>query len=260
MLTIKANGEELAYERAGSGPPLILVHSLGTGAWLWKDQIEKWKADFDVIAFDARGHGSSTNRGGVTMRAIAGDILAALEKLEVGPAHFLGISMGGLICARIYEEAPDRVLSLVIADSFPTLGEAGMDRVKALEQTIGPITRCEEGRVDGVGTSGEATPRGQEARRARRRAGMGKGSDRQTVGAVFTEDVVGCLAAVKVPALVVVGENDNRTPPAASRKIVEIVGHADFALVPASAHLANLDNPDGFHAAVDPFLRRQLES
>ena len=99
---------------------------------------------FDVIAFDARGHGSSSNRGGFTIRAVAGDIVAALEALGVGPARFLGISMGGLICARIPEMAPEHRPD---GDRrcFASLGEKGPEKVEALEEVICAKTIADTG-------------------------------------------------------------------------------------------------------------------
>lgn len=257
MNTIEVNGETLAYERAGQGPVLVLVHSLGTGAWLWREQIARWKADFDVIAFDTRGHGGSTNNGGFTVKAVAKDIATALDKLGVSRAHLLGISMGGLICARIHELAPERVASLVIADSFPTLGEAGPQRVAVLEDTIGALTIAEYGEQYARETILPATPAAHGDELAASIAAMEKENYLQTVRSIFTEDVVECLKAVRVPSLVVVGEKDQRTPPAANEKIAGLLEGSEYHVIPDAAHLANLDNPAGFHAVVDPFLMQR---
>ena len=66
MPEISVNGETIHYERAGQGPTLAMLHSLGTNSYLWKEQIERWQDKFTCVAFDARGHGRSTNNGGAT--------------------------------------------------------------------------------------------------------------------------------------------------------------------------------------------------
>ena len=60
MPEISVNGETIHYERAGQGPTLAMLHSLGTNSYLWKEQIERWQDKFTCVAFDARGHGRST--------------------------------------------------------------------------------------------------------------------------------------------------------------------------------------------------------
>jgi len=257
MPTIDVNGETIAYQRAGSGTPLVLVHSLGTASWLWREQMERWQDRFDVIAFDARGHGASSHRGGFTLADVAADIVAALQALGVGPACFLGISMGGQICARIHQSAPDRVLRLVIADSFATLGDKGPERVSALEATIGGMTIAGYGEQYADETILPGTDRRHRDALAASIGGMEKDSYLQAVRSVFTGDVVEALRGVTVPTLVVGGEAEQRTPVAANRTVADLVPGARFEIIPNAAHLANLDNPRGFHDIVHPFLVEQ---
>ncbi|HBC08526.1 MAG TPA: hypothetical protein DC046_13235, partial [Rhodospirillaceae bacterium] len=98
MPTISVNGETLHYRQAGSGPTLLMLHSLGTNGYLWEGQIAALQDRFTCVALDARGHGRSSNRGGVTMQAVAEDAHALLTELGLLPAHIMGISMGGLQC------------------------------------------------------------------------------------------------------------------------------------------------------------------
>ncbi len=86
MALIELNGESLGYDRAGAGEKLLLIHSLGTAAWMWREQIRRWSSSFDVIAVDARGHGRSSRRGGFTVRNVASDLAAVLEAFGRTPA------------------------------------------------------------------------------------------------------------------------------------------------------------------------------
>lgn len=254
MPTIDANGETLHYVRRGSGKPLVLVHSLGTAAWLWDAEIDHWSKRFDVIAFDTRGHGASSHNGTVTTRAIAADLRDALAALGITSAHFLGISMGGLIITRLYELDPSLFRTLVIADSFHTQGEAGHQRVGALTEKLNGMSMAEYGQVYADETLLPETSRDVHAKLAKGIGETPKDAYIETIRSIFTEDISAPLKTIGVPVLVVVGEKDNRTPPRLSEAIVGLVAGAEYRVVPDAAHLANLDNPAGFRAAVDPFL------
>lgn len=260
MPTIQVNGETIHYERDGDGPPLVLVHSLGTSTNLWSAQVAHWAPKFACVAIDARGHGASTNRGGVTMANVAADIHAALDQLGLLPAHFLGISMGGLIIARLHERDPAALASAVIADSFHTLGEMGPERVAFLEDRIASVDMEEYGRMYARETLLPDTAEEERTALAAAIARVEKESYLQTARSVFTEDVTSCMEAMDLPVRVVCGDKDDRTPPALSERIAELIPGADLIMVENAAHLANLDNPAGFHAAIDPFLAAQLES
>ena len=85
MQRIGVNGEQLAYERAGSGTPLILIHSLGTGAWLWEQEIRRWSARFDVLALDGYNWGGGTPQFG-GWRTFRGIFRKAMRRIgRLGP-------------------------------------------------------------------------------------------------------------------------------------------------------------------------------
>lgn len=257
MPQLSVNGETLHYARAGSGPPLLLIHSLGTGAWMWRDDMARWSDRFDVIAFDARGHGGSTRNGSVTVRTIADDLAAALKQLGVGPVHVVAISMGGPIASHLVAEAPDSVASLVIADSFARQGEAGQTRVTGLQEVLKTTPMDDYARTYAEGTMHRDAERRHFDALVASVAAIDKDAYLELARSVFTADVADLMAGIAVPVRVVVGAEDTRTPPALSEEIVRLIPGAELAVVERAAHLANLDNPDGFHAAVDPFLDRQ---
>lgn len=256
MPTIDVNGETIHYRRAGTGPTLAFLHSLGTNSYLWEHQIARWQDRFTCVAFDGRGHGRSSNNGGATMQAMAEDAHAALKALGLLPAHLIGISMGGLQCARFHAVAPADVRSIVYADSFAFLGEAGPARVAALEQKVRSMS-MQDYAVDYMTTTLlPATPQADKDALVAAIAGMTADNYIETVKSVFTEDVREYLKAIRCPTHVVVGAKDERTPVAAAESVRALVPGATMKIIPDAAHLANIDNPDGFHAAVEPFLNQ----
>lgn len=256
MPEITVNGETLHYERQGNGPTLVMFHSLGTNSYLWAEQIAFWKDRFTCIAFDARGHGRSTNNGGVTMKNVASDVHAALSELGLLPVVLMGISMGGLQCARFHELDPAAVRAIVYADSFATLGEAGEERVAYLEETLRSISMDEYAAGYTADTLLPATPEADKQALTAAIAGVKADDYMQTARSVFTEDVREALKAIDKPMCIVVGEEDQRTPLAASQSVNALVAGSTLAVIPAAAHLANIDNPEGFRAATEPFLSR----
>lgn len=256
MPEISVNGETIHFERAGNGPTLAMLHSLGTNSYLWEEQIARWQDRFTCVAFDARGHGRSTNNGGATMQAIAEDAHAALKEMGLLPAVIMGISMGGLQCARFHALAPDDVLGIVYADSFAYLGEAGPARVKDMEEKIGGMSMEEYAAAYTADTLLPATAEAHHAALRRSISGMTAEDYLDTVRSVFTEDVREQLQGIDKPCLVVTGEQDQRTPPAAAEAVHGLVAGSEIKLIPNAAHLSNIDNPEGFAEAVEPFLKR----
>ncbi len=253
MPQIEVNGESLFYERAGSGAPLLLIHSLGTASWLWREQIRRWSADFDVIAVDARGHGRSTRRGGFTVRNVAADLATVLAAFGGQPAGVVAISMGGPIAAHLVDIAPHLVARLVIAGSFANQGEAGAARAASVAQAIASGSMEAYARAYAADTLVEDDPTHVEELVASI-AGMAPEAYVEAAQSVFTANVVELYGAVKVPTRVVVGTRDNRTPPRLSQEIAGLIAGADYLEIDGARHLSNLDRPDGFHAALDPFL------
>lgn len=253
MALIEVNGETLGYDRAGSGERLLLIHSLGTAAWMWRAEIARWSGRFDVIAVDARGHGRSSNRGGFTVRDVAADLAGVLRALGEGPARVVAISMGGPIAAHLTDLAPELVSRLVICDSFADQGAAGATRAAAIAETVAQKGMEAYARAYAADTLVEDDPT-HVAELVASIAGMTPADYVQAAGSVFTANVVELYRQIRVPTRVVVGSRDNRTPPKLSQEIAALVPGADYVEVEGARHLANLDRPAGFHAAVEPFL------
>lgn len=256
MPTIDLRGETLFYERTGKGPPLLLIHSLGTGAWLWRRQIARWSDAFDVIAADARGHGRSTANGEPLVAEMAADLAALLGALGLTGVQVVAISMGGPIAAHLATQAPGLVRSLAIADSFASQGEAGAERAETIAATVRSIGMAEFGRRYARDTLQPGAAPDLVEELAGSLGGMDPATYTACARSVFTSDVRETLAALRaLPVRVVVGDRDARTPPALSEEIASLTGAGDVGLIPGAGHLSNLDRPEAFEAAILPFLR-----
>lgn len=254
MPIVNINNEDIYYELEGCGPALVLVHSLGTSSALWRDQIAHWKSSHTVLAMDCRGHGRSSYRGGVSIEAIAHDLNALVEHLKLDQIDLLGISMGGLISTHFYALAPNKIRRIVLADTFAKMPE-GQKRIGLMREKLAATDMVAFGKEYDEQTLLPTTATEWHLQLAAWVAATAKDAYMQTVESLFAQDIRALLARITVPALVVIGEQDLRTPLALSQEIVSVLPGARLETIPRAAHLANLDNPDGFQQAVDRFLQ-----
>ncbi len=103
----------------GEGIPLVVVHGLFGSADNWRSHVKAWQASRRVIAVDLRNHGRSPHAEGMGYDAMAEDLIALLDRLEIPRTHLLGHSMGGKVVMSLARLAPERVASLIVADIAP---------------------------------------------------------------------------------------------------------------------------------------------
>jgi pimeloyl-ACP methyl ester carboxylesterase len=95
---VRANGLEIAYERAGEGPPLVLVHGATVDGRMWQLQLAALADEFTAVAWDEPGAGRSSDvPADFVLPDYASCLAALIEALELGPAHVAGLSWGGTL-------------------------------------------------------------------------------------------------------------------------------------------------------------------
>jgi 3-oxoadipate enol-lactonase len=111
---------QLSYVRRGSGAPLLLIMGMAGHLGLWReDFLARLDSDFDIVAFDNRGIGDSTDvPGPFTIAELADDAVALLDAIGWDSAHVFGISMGGMIAQELVVSHPDRVRRLVLGCTY----------------------------------------------------------------------------------------------------------------------------------------------
>jgi 3-oxoadipate enol-lactonase len=115
MSITKINGINLDYTVSGQGYPLVMIMGMGIGQKGWRFQKNYFSRYFRTITFDNRGCGESDKpEEAYTTRMMAADTIGLLDYLKIEKAHFLGVSMGGMIAQEIAINYPDRVNKLVL--------------------------------------------------------------------------------------------------------------------------------------------------
>jgi 3-oxoadipate enol-lactonase len=259
-MKVKANGIDINYEIEGEGPWLTMSHSLACNLHMWDPQMPVLTKKFKVLRFDTRGHGqSSAPAGEYTLEQLADDLKGLLDALKIKQTHYAGLSMGGMIAQAFALKYPGVFQSMVLADTTsrrpPNAGQMWGERIQnAQTKGMGALV---QGTLERWFT---------EPYRNSRKDVMEKiGNDiRNTpvngfVGcchAISKVDYLDRLKEIKVPALIIVGEQDHGTPPEAARVIQQNLPGSELKVIPSAAHISNVEQAQVFNDSMLGFLNR----
>ena len=261
-MKVKVRGFEMAYEDTGGGAtPLLLIHGFPLDRTLWATQVKGLADVARVIAPDLRGYGESGLPGGaVRMDTYADDLRGLLDALGVKNAVVCGLSMGGYITFAFYRKNAHRVRGLILADT-----KAGPDSPAGKQGRDDSIALA---RAQGAGAVGDKMmPKLLMPQTLADRADIANATRvmmaRQSVAAVVSAleamrdrpDSTPTLAEITVPTLVITGAEDTLIPVKEAEAMRDAIRGARFVSISNAAHLANLDQPDAFNAAVREFLK-----
>lgn len=263
---VTVQGTRLAVHTAGAGLPLLLLHAFPLDHDMWRRQ-GPLAESLRLVAPDLRGFGASEGAGPASIAQMADDAVALLDALHVErPAVVCGVSMGGYVAQHVAARHPDRVAALVLVD---TKLEADTPEAKAGRADLaGKVGRLGQSILaDAMLPRLLAAPRSEAAA-----AALGRHAENQSLLRAMIErqrvpTIQAALAAlgdrpdmtepmrhVRAPALLVVGAEDQITPPACLEAAEQIMPDARLLIVPAAGHLVPLEAPEVFNRAVLEFL------
>lgn len=237
----------------------MLLHGLGGSRTAWEPQLTSLAgAGYRAAAWDMPGYGASRPPDEWTFRALAS---ACTEWIDVlgGPAHVVGLSMGGMIALHLALASPASVRSLVLCDTSPAFGFDGTTSAgEWIEARLAPIRSGATPETMATGVfDAIMAPESAATARLGARAAMARVDRSAFEGAVRclpTHDVRDRLVEIAVPTLVVVGELDRETPPPYARHLADHIAGSTYVEIPGSGHISNLERPDEFDAALLAFL------
>lgn len=258
MIHVEMNGLVVAYQRTGEGPALFLLHGFTHDSRAWRPQIETLSKHFTVIAWDAPGAGQSSDPPETFGIGDWADSLAGvLDHAEIQRAHIIGLSWGGLLAQEFYSRHSNRVLSLVLADTYAgwkgSLPEpVPQERLSAcLQDASLPQAEFVLRYLPSMFSRSVA----QEVRKEL----AGIMSDFHPVGfrlmasALADADTRDLLPRIRVPTLLVWGDQDKRSPLSVADQFVNAVPSARLAVIAGAGHVSNLEAPIQFNAHVYDF-------
>jgi 3-oxoadipate enol-lactonase len=249
-----------AHRSAGDGPETILfLHGLGGDRTCFDSQVGAFGTRFRHLAWDMPGYGESPPLPEMTFPALAAAAVRLLDAVGVARAHLVGHSLGGMVAQEIAITAPHRVASLVLSATSPAFGTPGgewqkrflAERLAPLEQGLTPADLAPELIAGLVGEAADAA--GVRAAVA----AMGRvapATYRAALQCLVTFDRRDSLAAIAAPTLVLAGERDAVAPPEMMARMAGRIRGARLQTIAGAGHLANLERPAAFNAAVSAFL------
>ena len=249
-----STGQTIGYAEAGGGAAtsLVFLHGVGSDKSVWHPQLDHFAGIRRTIAFDYPGYGESEPaEAGTTRDDYASAIISAMHELGIERAHICGLSLGGVIAIAMHHAAKKCCASLILADTFAVHpdGAAIYERSNASSNDLMAMA---EARVDLL----IAQPADPKVRSeiVETMARIDPLAYRIGARAVWLADQRERAEAIKIPALVVVGEADLVTPPALSSELVGLIHDARMQVIMGAGHLTNLEKADEFNAIVGRFL------
>lgn len=240
------------YRVMGEGPPVVLLHGLGSSGSDWFPVAPCLASDYRLLLIDLRGHGlSSLPRRGYSIARMAADVLAVLAAEGVEHAVLVGLSLGGCVALQTAIVAPDRVSGLVLVNTFARLRSAGMrrGRIVRLRRALGGI----DGLARLVAASLFDDPEVQALVFERMRRND-VGAIRRTMWAAARFDVRAYLGQITAPALVLVGDRDRTVPRLCANDLMAGLPTARLQTIPDAGHALPYDQPEVFVTAARSFL------
>jgi 3-oxoadipate enol-lactonase len=249
----------LAYDDAGAGDCVVLVHGHPFDRTLWEPQLAALASEFRVLAPDLRGFGESpaTSRS-VLMRDYAADIEELLDSLGIARAAIVGLSMGGLVTMELAAARPDRcwAIGLVATTAEPVTAQERLTRLERADAVERDGMQVLVGYMH-TGLYGPDCPAAVRTRiDAMMAAASPAGAAAALRGRAERPDYRPLLAGMELPALVCTGSADPWSNAAVTAEIVAHLRHPEVLLIDDAGHLPNLEAEDQFNDVLSAFLRR----
>jgi 3-oxoadipate enol-lactonase len=262
MPVCRLPGLDLYYVERGQGEPLIFLNGLAGDSMSWMGQLKTFSRHFRCIAVDNRDVGQSTYvNAEYTIRDIAQDLIGLCSHLGLGPAHVVGVSMGGMIAQEMALEAPDRVASLVLVNTLAAADDwfRGTLELFKLIREQGPDTATffsrilpwwvsheffrDSGRTSWLMWLLSQNPYAQKLEGFRRQ-----------LSAVATHSTIDRLCEIRCPVLILSGVDDHIMPPRFALELKSQIPQAVLQPVPGVGHALALENPVLFNSSLQQFL------
>ncbi len=255
------------YRALGDGPTILMLHGIGGGSAAFAPQVESFASQgFRAVAWDMPGYGYSAPIEPYTFKGLAQSAAALIETLDPSggnaPVILIGHSMGGMVAQELIARRPGLVRALILSGTSSAFGkpdgawqqrfiaersaplDAGQSMQELAEQLVPSMIGRSADRhgvklaIDVMGAVPAATYRA-------------------ALGALVTFDRRAALENIRVPTLLIAGEQDKNAPPAVMTAMQARIAGSEYLELGGIGHLANLEAPELFDSAVLSFLARR---
>jgi len=251
----------LCIDHAGEGEFVILMHGIGGNRTNWTEQVKVLSEHFHIIALDARGYGGSDDYNGeLDFNEFAHDLVRVLDHFGIEKAHVGGLSMGGRISQVFYDLYPERVKTLSLIATFTSFDDfSASEKQKFMDLRLRPLV--EDGKdVQDIAPVVAKTLVGPHATKEQFQqlvesmSNLHKESYIKTLRATTIFDQKKALEKIRVPTLLVFGEDDSLTRPEIGEEMASKIQDCEYTMIPRAGHLINLEQPELFNQKLLSFL------
>jgi len=258
-----------AFDEVGRGDTaVLLLHGVGGGRGIWSDAASGTaraiaEAGFRVFAIDLPGYGNSAALGPVGLDGFVAAVRAVMDHAVARRTVLLGHSMGGMVAQDLVARDPAGVHGMVLACTSALFGKAdGAWQQQFLAERLAPLDAGlgMPGMADALvpGLVSPAAPAGVRQIAGDIMARVPEATYRAALCAIASFDRRAALAQITVPTLLLAAEHDRTAPPDVMQRMAARVPGSEYGCLAQAGHIANVESPAAFNAAVVDFLQRHF--
>jgi pimeloyl-ACP methyl ester carboxylesterase len=257
--SVELDGLRVAYERAGSGPPLVLLHGyVGDANTVWRHQLDDLSRDFTVVAWDAPGAGGSSDPPETFgMSGYAGCLAGFLAALGLERPHVVGLSFGGALALALLDRHPGVPRSLTLVSAYagwagslsPHIANARVEQARMLsELSADEFVHTLLPTMFSAAVPKETTAAFERSMRTFHPIGF------RAMARAAAEDLRHVLPRVNVPTLLVYGDRDVRAPLPVAHAMHAAIEGSRLVVLDGAGHVCPVEAPERVGAELRRFL------
>lgn len=258
MPTIRLGDVPFYFEEVGEGPPLLLLHGLGSSGADWLLQRAVFARRYRVLTFDLRGHGRSAPIPTTSVDRYTVDVATFLDATNWRQVHVVGLSLGGMVAQRLALDRPDLVASLILVNTCARL-RISLLVLPILFLRLWAVARTDPQRL-GRSVAANLFPHPDQRplyeETARRYSQNDLRCYRAAMIAAGRFNVKAELGRLSMPTLVVAGDRDTVISWPHKVRLARLIPGARLAVIHNSGHATPMDQPARFNRTVLDFLDR----
>jgi 3-oxoadipate enol-lactonase len=240
---------------------VVFLHGIGGGRGIWAGSVQAVaQAGFGGAALDLPGYGDSCDSGPATLHNMAQQVAAFITAQAAPRTVLVGHSMGGMVAQELLAQRLCKVDALVLACTSAAFGKPGGEWQQAfVAERLAPL---DAGRgmagVAAMLVPGMVSPNALSGAAAFAQAVMSRVPEttyRSALQSIVAFDRREALAAINVPTLLIAGEHDRTAPPAVMQRLAERIPGSRFTVLRDAGHIANVEQPQAFDAALISFIQ-----
>lgn len=254
-MKLKIDDIEIYYETHGEGDPIIFAHGWLTDINVWKSQIDYFSKNHKVIVYDQRGHGKSDkpDEGGYSILNMSYDIGSIIRKLGLDKVTLVGHSMGGMASMLFALNNPNKISRLVLVDTTAKMSFSARLFIW-LMFNIFPYKTFIDGSINNL----YYKPSEQVKKQALE---IGLKVPKNIAAKYLSEfskefDIRDRLSEIKLPTLIIVGEDDKSTPVNDAKYLNNHIDGSILEVIPVSKHVPMIDRTDIFNDILNKFITK----